>query len=184
MDEGLISRRYARAIYFHASDRGEETLLYHRMQVLETLLRKMPEFRESLRSPLIPVNEKRILLTDATGRNPEQSYLDFINLVMANRRGDALLMISLSYQAFYRQKKKISVVHLTSAKKLSGKAIERIRRLTERQTHGKVEFSTRIDPAIDGGFIFQLNDVRIDASVKGQLNRIGRHLAQISKSIG
>jgi F-type H+-transporting ATPase subunit delta len=153
------------------------------MKILETLLRRMPEFRESLRSPMISVKEKLNLLTNATGNNPEQSYLDFIHLVMTNRRGDTLLMISLSYQIFYRQKKKISVVRLISARELSDKAIERIRYLTERQTHGKVEFSTRIDPSIDGGFIFQLNDIRIDASVKGQLNRIGRRLTQINKSI-
>ncbi len=183
MDEGLISKRYAKALYFHASDMGEEALLYHRMQILETLLRKMPEFRESLRSPMISVGEKLNLLKNATGKNPEQSYLDFIDLVMTNHRGNALLMISLSYQVLYRQKKKISVVHLISAKKVPGKAIERIRYLTEQRTHGKVEFSTRIDPSIDDGFIFQLNDIRIDASVKGQLNQIGRRLAQINKSI-
>jgi F-type H+-transporting ATPase subunit delta len=183
MDEGLISKRYSKALYFHASDMGEEVLLYHRMQILEVLLRKMPEFRMSLKSPMISIKDKLNLLKNATGKNPEQSYLDFIDLVMANRRGDTLLMITLSYQEFYRQKKKISVVHLISAKKISGKAIERIRLLTEQQTHGKIEFSTRIDPSIDGGFIFQLNDIRIDASVKGQLNLIGRRLAQINRSI-
>ncbi|MDR0742842.1 MAG: F0F1 ATP synthase subunit delta [Tannerella sp.] len=183
MDEGLISKRYAKALYFHASDMGEETLLYHRMQILDALLRKMPEFKASLKSPMILVKDKMNLLENVTGKNPEQSYLDFINLVITNRREDTLHLIVLSYQKFYRQKKNINIVHLISAKKISGKAIERIRYLTEQQTHGKVEFSTHIDPSIDGGFIFQLNDIRIDASVKGQLNQISRRLAQINKSI-
>jgi F-type H+-transporting ATPase subunit delta len=183
MDEGLISKRYAKALYHHASDMGEEAVLYHRMQMLEALLRKMPEFKAYMKSPLISEKEKIHLLTNATGKNPERSYLDFINLVVANRRSDILLMITLSYQRLYRRKKNISVVHLISAKKLSGKAIERIRRLTEQKTQGKVEFTTHIDPSIDGGFIFQLNDIRIDASVKGQLDRIGRRLTQINKSI-
>jgi F-type H+-transporting ATPase subunit delta len=92
-------------------------------------------------------------------------------------------MIALSYQMIYRQKKRISDVHLVSAKHLPHKAIERIRLFTEQKTHGKVEFSNRIDPALGGGFIYQLNDIRIDASVKGQLDRINRQLAQINKSI-
>lgn len=183
MNEGLISKRYAKALYVHALSMGEETLLYHRMQMLEAILRKMPEFRAGLKSPMIPAGDKHDLLKNATGKNPEQSYLDFVNLVITNRREDALYMIALSYQKIYRRKKNISIVHLISAKEMSGRTIERIRRLTERQTRGKVEFSTRIDPSIDGGFIFQLNDLRIDASVKGQLNRIGRRLAQINKSI-
>jgi F-type H+-transporting ATPase subunit delta len=183
MNEGLISKRYAKALYHHASTRGEEVVLYHRMQILEALLRRMPEFRAGIKSPMISSKEKIRLLTNATGKNPEASYLDFIRLVVANHRTEMLLMIALTYQRLYRLKKKISVVHLISAKKLSGKAIERIRHLTERKTHGKVEFSTHIDPSIDGGFIFRLNDIRIDASVKGQLERISRRLTQINKSI-
>lgn len=183
MNEGLISKRYAKALYYHAADLGEETLLHHRMQILEGVLRKMPELRESLRSPMITPEDKLGLLRNATGKEPEQSYLDFIALVVSNHRTDTLFMITLSYQQFYRQKKNISVVRLTSARKMSTKALDRIRHLTEQQTHGKVEFSNRIDPSIDGGFIFQLNDYRIDASVKGQLNQISRRLAQINKSI-
>lgn len=183
MNEGLISKRYAKALYYHAVDLGEETLLHHRMQILEAVLRRMPELRESLRSPMITAEDKLGLLRNATGKEPEQSYLDFIGLIVSNHRTDSLLLIALSYQKLYRHKKNISVVRLTSAKKMSGKALERIRRLTEQETHGKVEFSNRIDPSIDGGFIFQLDDYRVDASVKGQLNQISRRLAQINKSI-
>lgn len=183
MNEGLISKRYAKALYRHASGMGEEAVLYHRMQILEAILRKMPEFKASIKSPMLSAKEKISLLTNATGKNPEQSYLDFINLVIKNHRSDKLQMITLSYQRIYREKKQISVVHLVSAKKISGSAITRIRNLTERKTHGKVEFSTHIDPSIDGGFIFRLNDLRIDASVKGQLERISRRFVQINKSI-
>ncbi|MDR0575726.1 MAG: F0F1 ATP synthase subunit delta [Tannerella sp.] len=183
MNEGLISKRYAKALYFHASDMGEETLLYHRMQILETLLRKMPDLRTTLKSPMIPTKHKVDLLKNATGKNAEQSYLDFIDLVVTNHRTDAVQMIALSYQKFYRQKKRINVVHLISARRLPRNALARIRYLAELKTHGKVEFSNRIDPSIDGGFIFQMNDIRIDASVKGQLDRINHRLAQMNKSI-
>ena len=182
MNEGLISKRYAKALYDHAQDLGEESVLYHRMQILETLWRKMPELRNSLKSP-IPVETKIGLLKNATGKNAEKSYLDFINLVVTNHRTDYILMITLSYQLIYRKKKQINVVHLTSAKRLSSKAMERIRYFTDTQTSGRVEFTSRIDPSIVGGFIFQLNDLRIDASVKGQLEQINRQLTLIKKSI-
>ncbi|MDR1722609.1 MAG: F0F1 ATP synthase subunit delta [Tannerella sp.] len=183
MDEGLISRRYAKALFEHAVSIGEETLLYQRMQILEALLRRMPEFRRGLASPMISSKTKRELLINATGKNAERSYLDFIDLVSANHRTDALLMIALSYQAHYRRVKHISVVHLISASSLTNTAIARIKSLAEKKTRGKVEFSNKIDPEIDGGFIFQINDLRIDASVRGQLERISRRLAQINKSI-
>jgi len=183
MNEGLISKRYARALYRHAAKMGEETLLYRRMQILETLLRQMPALKASLNSPVVKSQDKLALLRNATGDNVEQSYLDFIELVVTNERCAALQMIALGYQSIYRQMKNICVVHLVTAKQISDKSLERIRLVTEQQTHGTVEFSNQIDPDIDGGFIFQLNDLRIDASVRGQLDRINRRLAQINKSI-
>jgi len=183
MNEGLISKRYAKALYDHAAEMNEETLLYHRMQILAALWRKMPDLKNSLRSPMISMEEKSRLIKNATGKNAESSYHHFVDLVVANHRLDSLFMIALSYQQIYRQKKRISVVHLISSNQLPFKALDRIRLFTEKKTHGKVEFSNRIDPSIIGGFIFQLNDLRIDASVKGQLDRISRRLAQINKSI-
>jgi len=183
MNEGLISKRYAKAIYDHAFDMNEETLLYHRMQIFKTIWERMPDLRNSLKSPVVPVETKIRLLRTATGKYAEKSYYDFIELIVANHRIESVFMIALSYQMIYRQKKKISVVHLVSAKRLSKNALDRIRRFTEQKTRGKVEFSNRIDPSIDGGFIYQLNDLRIDASIKGQLERIKSRLAQINKSI-
>ena len=182
MNEGLISKRYAKAIYEHACDLGEEDVLYDRMQTLEALWREMPDLRNSLISP-IEVETKINLLVNATGKNAEQSFVDFILLVTANHRLESILMIALSYQLIYRTKKKISIVRLTSAKQLPDQALNRLRRLTEHKTHGTVDFITQIDPSIGGGFIYQLNDLRIDASVKGQLDRITRQLTQINKSI-
>ena len=183
MNEGLISKRYAKALYDHACDMGEETLLYHRMQILEAIWRRMPELKNNLKSPMVAVETKVNLLKNATGKNAEQSWLDFIDLVVANHRTESIFMIALSYQMIYRKKKRISVVHLVSAKKMSYQALERMRHFTERKTHGKVEFSNRIDATLVDGFIYQLNDLRIDASVKGQLDRISRKLAQVNKSI-
>ena len=183
MNEGLISKRYAKALYDHAYDLGEETLLYHRMQILEAISVRMPDFKSSIKSPMIPVDVKINLLKNATGKNAEQSYLDFIDLITTNHRTDSIFMIALSYQQIYRNMKHISVVHLISAKKLPSKAIERIRKYSELKTRGKIEFSNRIDPSLVGGFIYQLNDLQIDASVKGQLDRISRRLSQINRSI-
>jgi F-type H+-transporting ATPase subunit delta len=182
VNEGLISKRYAKALYEHAYNLGEEAVLYHRMQILEMLWRRMPDLRTSLISP-IPVGTKIGLLKNATGKNAEQSYLDFIDLVIANHREEYVLMIALSYQMIYRKKKRISVVHLISSKRLPTQALNRLRSLTEDKTHGKVELHNRIDPSIQGGFIYQLNDLRIDASVKGQLDRITRQLTLIGRSI-
>ena len=39
-----------------------------------------------------------------------------------------------------------------------------------------VEFDTKVDETIQGGFILQLDDQRMDASVKGQLRYLREEL--------
>jgi F-type H+-transporting ATPase subunit delta len=176
MNTGLISRRYAKALYEYASERKTEDVLYRRMQILVKEIRSIPKLKTIFRSPMIATSYKKDLLAVATGANPEPVYLDFVRLVTENHREEIVLDIALNFQTIYRQRKNISIVHLISAAPMNDNALERIKRQVQQKTNGQVEFNTRIDPALDGGFIFQLDDMRIDASVKGQLEKIRRKL--------
>jgi len=183
MNEGLVSQRYAKALYEYAATMQQEEALYRRMQVLNHHLLVIPRLKEVLDNPVISLNEKMNLLNVATGEKPEQSYLDFIRLVLKNRREKYLQKIALGYQTLYRRKKNIRVVSLISAREIQPEILSRIREDVVERTHGTVQFSTHIDPAIEGGLIFQLDDYRIDASVKNQLERIRRQFIQRNKTI-
>ncbi len=176
MNEGLISIRYAKALYEYTSRRGEEQAFYKRMQTLSAMLDTIPKLREALSNPMVPVKYKKEILEKASGKQPEQSYIDFVRLIITNHREESLRNIALSYQVYYRRRKNISVVHITSVKQMSDEALRRIRQQVERRTHGEVEFSNHIDPDIGGGFIFRLDDIQLDASVKGQLEWLRQQL--------
>ena len=176
MNARLISRRYAKALYEYALGRNEEQVLYQRMQTLSSMLRDIPKLRDTLSSPVVPVKYKKEILGEAAGPEPEPSYLGFIRLILKNNREGVLYDIALSYQTYYRRRKNISIVRLTSAGPMSEEILTRIRRQVEKRTRGEVEFSAHTDPAVGGGFIFQLNDMRLDASVRGQLARLRRQL--------
>ncbi|MDR2146088.1 MAG: F0F1 ATP synthase subunit delta [Tannerella sp.] len=176
MNTGLISRRYAKALYEYASKRKMENVLYARMQTLVREINAIPKLKTILRSPMIPTVYKKDLLAEASGANPEPVYLDFVRLVTENHREEMVFDIAMNYQILYRQRKNISVVSLISAEPMSAEALSRIKNRVQQKTHGEVEFSTVIDRSIDGGFIFQLEDMRLDASVKGQLEKIRRKL--------
>lgn len=176
MNTGLISRRYAKALYEYASERKVEDILYRRMQTFANEISSMPKLKAIFRSPMISTVYKKNLLAEATGINPDPVYLDFVRLVTDNHREEIVLDIALNYQTIYRQKKNISIVNLISAVPMSNNALEKIRKQVQQQTNGQVEFKTHTDSSLGGGFIFQLNDMRIDASVKGQLEKIRRKL--------
>ncbi|MDR0348860.1 MAG: F0F1 ATP synthase subunit delta [Tannerella sp.] len=183
MNEGLISRRYAKALYEYAATRQQEDGLYHRMQLLNHHLSTMPRLKGALDNPAVSLKEKISLLHNAAGGNPEQSYLDFIRLVLANRREKYLQKMTLSYQTLYRKKKNIRMVSLVSAREIQPEILSRIHKDVVESTHGTVRFSTQTDPAIEGGFIFRLDDYRLDASVRNQLEKIRRQFIHKNRTI-
>jgi F-type H+-transporting ATPase subunit delta len=176
MNTGLISRRYAKALYEYASERNAEDVLYRRMQILVKEIHSTPKLKAVFRSPMIATVYKRDILAAATGMNPEPVYLDFVRLVTDNHREQIVVDIALNYQTVYRRKKNISIVNLISAVPMNHNALERIKKQVQQKINGQIEFKTHTDPSLGGGFIFQLNDMRIDASVKGQLEKIRRKL--------
>jgi F-type H+-transporting ATPase subunit delta len=180
---GLISKRYAKAIYAYAVQRGEEDAFYQRMQTLMRNLRAIPLLRETLCNPVVSLTEKAQLLEEAAGKRPEQSYLDFVRLVLTNRREKSLQQIALSYLTLYREQKNISVIHLVSAGEIHPDMLSRIQEDVVKRTHGKVEFSNHIDPSLEGGFIFQWDDLRLDASLSNQLLQVRKQFLQQNKTI-
>ena len=52
-----------------------------------------------------------------------------------------------------------------------------------RRTRGRVELETTVDPALIGGFVMQLGDLRLDASVATQLERVRTQLEARNRRI-
>ena len=58
-----------------------------------------------------------------------------------------------------------------------------MRTLIEQDRAGSVEFDTKVDPALIGGFVLQIGTTRIDASVAGQLKRVKKQFIEKNKRI-
>ena len=51
--------------------------------------------------------------------------------------------------------------------------MNRIKQLVEKQLDGaKMEFSSRVDPALIGGFVVNIDNERLDASISTQLKEL------------
>ncbi|MDR0687192.1 MAG: F0F1 ATP synthase subunit delta [Prevotellaceae bacterium] len=176
MNNGLISKRYAKALLEFAAARGEDKSLYESMRLLAESIAATPRLRETLQSPVASGSDKEQLLCAAVGAGAGESYRRFVRLALENRREALLQNIALSYLALYRRAHRIGRVFLASAAPLSDALIGRIRHDVERRTHGTVELDLRVDPSLGGGFIFQIEDFRVDTSVAGQLEKVRKKL--------
>ena len=112
-----------------------------------------------------------------------QELSRFVTLILKNRREAFLQYICLSYLDLYRKSRHIGVAKLTTAVPVSREIWERIRNSASHLLHAKMELQTDVDPSIEGGFIFDINDFRLDASIATQLKRVKQQFIDKNRRI-
>lgn len=185
MDIGIIATRYAKALMQFAVDSGQEEQIYHQVSCLSQQLERYKELREALENPILSLREKYQLLCNASSAEGKVSheYSRFLTLVLHNKREPFLRFICLSFLNLYKQAHHIGVGRLTTATPISPEMAERIRQAASTITHSTIELATEVNPAIEGGFVFDINDYRLDASVATQLKRVKQQFIDKNRRI-
>ena len=156
MDAGLIASRYANALLLFASETHEEKRVY---DDAATLKRAVQE-KDDLPGCIAKLSE------------PMQRFLA---LVIRNKRVDYLPAILHKYRVLYREEKGITRAWLKTAVESPG-LTDRLTELMQAQGLTQIDFKTEVDPALIGGFIVQIEDKRLDASIASQLKQVRKEL--------
>jgi len=69
------------------------------------------------------------------------------------------------------------IVHATviSATRLSAKNLEGLQNVIASEINAEVVLRNTVDPSLIGGFVVNVGDKQIDASINGKLNKLKRH---------
>ncbi|MBN1463360.1 MAG: F0F1 ATP synthase subunit delta [Paludibacteraceae bacterium] len=172
MNEGRISIRYAQALYAMAAEKKCENEIYEQMLLLTQAFFQVPEFSVALSNPIYSKEQKLNLLLTAIGKEISKELRTFFEFVLEKGREEFLIFFSMSYQDIYRKEKKLVVGELVSATKLNDKALQKITDFVKARYNQKLELKTSINPDLIGGFVFEVNNQRMDASIKEELKKI------------
>ena len=185
MDIGIVSMRYAKALMGYAKDMGLEDVLYEDMRRLSLNFERFPDLSNSLENPILSEADKfSLICTAVAGKGTvDQGLSNFIRLLLKNHRESMLRYICLSFMDLYRKSKHIGIARLVTAVPVSREVEERIRNTSSSLLHARMELQTEVDPSIGGGFIFDINDYRLDASVATQLKRVKQQLIDKNRRI-
>lgn len=185
MDIGAISLRYAKALLAFAQETNKENEVYAEVKMLNRNLAKYPKLKETLGSPIIARKEKlKVLIIAAVGdKEPTKEFRRFIELVLTHHREVYLQFICMSFMNLYYRLKNIAVGTLTTAVPVNEEVWSKIKQTAASALHSGMRLQTIIDPAIEGGFIFDVNDYRLDASVANQLKRVKQQFIEKNKRI-
>lgn len=166
-----ISTRYAKAIYEYAAQKGDEYILYKELQTLALHFAELPYMKTLLDNPTIEKAQKLAVLKTAAGETISDTCLNVLGLIVNNDRVDYTYSIALMYEKIYKTAKNILSVKLQSVKPIEDNARNALVNLIARNNE-TVEFINQTDDTLIGGFVLEIEDKRLDASVRNQLNEI------------
>lgn len=173
MNTGIIASRYAAALLRYSVENAEEDVVYSQVKTLETAFAKLPELSRLVSAAMMfPDSEKLALMRSAVDGEKMAKSLDrFLQLVLKNGRMPYVRFILHSYVIRYHDLKGIVTAKLTTCAPSS--ALEnRLKEIASSRFGDKLVLQTCQDPSLIGGFIFELDGLRVDASVSRQLEYI------------
>lgn len=174
MNQGLIPRRYAKALLEYAGERHEDSRVYELMRTLSGSFAANQDLQSAVANPFVSYDDKVKLLTTAAGTNADDKiFVDFLNLLRTNNRVDIIRDVALAYQRLYRKANNIYKVEVVSASPLGEDEQKRLKSLIESRLDGaKMEYTLTIDPSLIGGFVINIDSERLDASIKNELEQL------------
>ena len=179
MDNGRISVRYARALFQTAQEQGCENAVYDGLtRFAHNYLLAIAQFNEVLADPIVAQEEKVKLLEMAVGDPLHDTLKQFITFVAEQKREDKVFLIAMKYMEMYREKHNILSTQVTTATELTEESYDKIKAFIKQTFDADAEMEVHIDPSLIGGFILDIENTRMDASVAGQLNALKNKLKQ------
>lgn len=168
-----LASRYAKSLIDLAVEQNalEETL--KDIQLIDATIRGSREFAMLLKSPVIKADKKDAVVNAVFAGKLTPITQAFIRLLTSKGREDVLAEVSSSFIAQYREMKRISEVKLITAAPISDAFREMIRQKVSAAYPGQtIELSTSLNPELIGGFVLEIGDRLIDASIRRDLNDI------------
>ncbi len=177
MDNGKISVRYARALFQIAQEQGCEEAIYKGLtRFAHNYNLAIAQFNEVLADPIVAPEEKVKLIEMAVGEPMHNTLKQFITFVAEQKREDKIFLIALKYMEMYRTKHGILDTRVTTATELTESSYEKIKAFIKQTFDAEAQIDAKIDPSLIGGFILDIENTRMDASVAGQLNALKNKL--------
>lgn len=173
-----VALPYAKALMDIAKENGVIDAIGSEVSSLLEALRNSDELTQFLSNPLIDPEAKKGTLRQITEGQVNPAVTTVLLLLVDRNRIMYLEDVLEQYQVLLRELKQTVLADVVSAVPLSEEQTATIRdRVAALSGAQNVELSVQVDPDLLGGLIVKVGSQVIDASLRGQLRRIGMQLA-------
>lgn len=173
MQNPRLASVYAKSLLDIAKEQGSIETVLTDMQLIDNICSKSKDFVMMLRSPVIKGDKKFTVINAVIGSKLQNITQLFIKLLVNKSREAVLPEIAPAFIKQYKEFKQIHTVKLTSAAPLDADARKLIdEKLKAAFPGGTIEVNPEINEDLLGGFVLEVGDKYIDASVRRDLEDI------------
>ena len=171
----IAHRIYAEALFGAAKESGRLAQVNEALADFAIAIEQSPELRSVLRNPQLESSAKANILADLAG-DDEPLFKNFLLLIAEKGRSGEIDEIAKEFERLMAREERRLTVELTTARELTDAEAREIVVQIEKAAGRKVEATRSVDPDLVGGIVLQAGSYRVDASVRGRLQRLRQEL--------
>ena len=176
-----LATPYAEALLQVTEARAESQTVAEQCKQLLDIWDSSADFREAMVSPVLEPAAKKQAIQALVGEQVTPSVLNLLKVLADRQRLLAFDAVLLRYLELYRDQQGITLAQVRSAQTLTedqqAALSEKVQAMAGTD---KVDIDLSVDPSLIGGFVVSLGSQVIDASLAGQVRRLGLALAKAS----
>jgi len=170
-------RIYAEALFGAAKDAGRLAPVHEALSDFAAAVAESPELRSVLRNPQLETHAKSQILADLAG-DSQPLFTNFLRVAAEKGRAGEIEEIAREFEQLMAAEEKRLTVELTTARELSDSEADAILKEIEKAAGRKVDATRTVDPDLVGGIVLRAGSLRVDASVRGRLERLRHELVK------
>jgi F-type H+-transporting ATPase subunit delta len=167
---------YARALFQAAEERGRLGKVSEELADFVSTVAEVPELRNFLRNPQLDPRARRAALEGLLA-DYDELVRNFLLLTAEKGRSGQIEDIYREFERLVSAEERRLRVELTTAIELSDAEARGLVKQIEDASGHQVEATRKVDPKLIGGLVLQAGSLRLDASVRGRLERLRQELA-------
>jgi F-type H+-transporting ATPase subunit delta len=185
MNRSIIVSRYARSLVKYVGESGNGAQVCAEAEALLKVLASVPDLRRmtTAADDVVSPAARIKLLEGALGNRMTPELGHFLSLLNQNGRMTLLEDILRVFVEMYFREQGIRRARLTVVTEPSDQLLERLRGLVRQTTGCDARIMVTVDPSLVGGFVFDLDDYLLDASIKRQLEKIREQFIERNRRI-
>jgi F-type H+-transporting ATPase subunit delta len=173
----VAHRIYADALFQAALEQDRLDQVREDFGDFVAAVESVPELQALLTNPEIDRGQRRAAL-EAILEGADELVRNIVLLTAEKGRAAEIDEIHREFERLVAQRERRLEVELTTAVELSDEEAKTILAQIEQAAGRTVEATRSVDPDLVGGFVLQAGTFRVDASVRGRLERLRHELAR------